>query len=105
MAKPKQNTQPIEVTLPSGIFARIRPASFLDSLFANRDSNRVAEMVSKTMKEDTEGMGFFAAAIIARIVQFDEERWTVEQVLDLDARDSAELLKKLGPYLTGPIIN
>ena len=44
-----------------------------------------------------------AARLISRVTLFDGERWTLEQVLQLDARDSSELNDRLSPYLSGPI--
>lgn len=103
MKPTRQNTQPIEVTLPSGVFARIRPPSFLDSLFADRDDKRVTAALSKA-GEDTEGVSVYLAALIARCTLFDDERKTAQEVLGMDGRDVMALVGHFAPFVSGPVI-
>lgn len=93
---------PIEITLPSGIFARIRPVKFLDNLVAGTQAREIEVAHAKDANE-LRGAPMFAVVLIARCVIFDDRQFTVEQVLDLDSRDTNKLCEALLPYLTGPI--
>jgi hypothetical protein len=87
-----------EITLPSGIFAKIERVSFLNKLRANAQAHDY-------VKANAE-VPFFAAyvaSIIAETTLFDGERFTISQVLDLDGRDGEALAELLASYTTGPI--
>lgn len=99
---PPTTSKPIEITLPSGIFAKIRPAKFLDSLSAGVAAAR-EEAAMKERCDPDAGVNLFVPALIARVVCFDDEQWTIQQVLELDSRDSTALFNALGPYLSGPV--
>jgi hypothetical protein len=111
----KQNTQPIEVTLPSGTFVRIRPASYFDAGIALAATGRLAEILMAITEDDAEreniramqgGVHFFMATLASRICLFDDERRTPRQVLDMDCRDTNALSGFITPFIdsTKPII-
>jgi hypothetical protein len=107
---PKQTTKPIEITLPSGIFATIRPGRFLDTVAARFQSEScdpvlVEEIVgSNNPEEMKEARGqLYVAALMAQLCRFDDQKWTLREVLQMDARDSGALINAMGPFLTGPV--
>lgn len=97
------NSNAIEIALPSGLFARIRPVRFVDGLIANQRARDAETVYAAAPGDDRAGIPLYVAALIARCVLFDDAAFTIEQVLDLDARDSGALLNAMGPFLTGPI--
>jgi hypothetical protein len=111
----KQNTQPIEVTLPSGVFVRIRPVSYFDAGIALATSGFLADRVLAEATDEDErsaidamrgGVHFFMATLASRLCLFDDERRTPRQVLDMDCRDTSKLSEFITPFIdsTRPII-
>jgi hypothetical protein len=106
MAEARQSTQPIEVALPSGVFARIRPARFIDKLLASVDQEKLLAEIEREGTGDERDLGkgnAWVVCIIARMVIFDDKRLTPREVLLLDSRDSDALLNYMLPYLNGPV--
>lgn len=87
----------VEVVLPSGIFAAIRPPTFLDRLTAHAHAPNVAKA-----KGEDEGV-IFLALIFQRCCTFDGERWPLERILELDGRDGMALIEAANPLMLGPI--
>jgi hypothetical protein len=99
----RTTSKPIEVTLPSGIFAHIRPMRFLDRLQADFDAKMKEIEFAKAKDDERAGVPMFVAALISRTCTFDDVRYTVEQVLEMDCRDADAVCEALIPYMKGPI--
>ena len=67
-------TKDIEIILPSGVFARVRPIT-------------VDDMASCASLPHF----IFMASLTARITQFDGQAWTPERVLQMDYDEAAVL--------------
>lgn len=102
MTAPATRT-PIEITLPSGIFARIRPVQFIDGLIASARSNELEKVIAGTPGDSRAGVPMYVAALIAQVVLFDDQVYSIQQVLDLDSRDAGPVCDALLPYMKGPM--
>jgi hypothetical protein len=92
---------PIEITLPSGTFARIRPATFLDRLASIREGDAAAKVYAAA-GDEREDVQLSMASIVSRIVLFDDRRLSIEEVLALDIRDADALVTAMGSFVHGP---
>lgn len=98
--------QIVEIPLPSGIFARMRPINFLDrlSVYTAVSEGIPAKIRDECGSEKSANTIYTLALLTARAVTFDGERRDWEYVLDLDGRDAEALWTKLGPLLNGPVL-
>jgi hypothetical protein len=108
------NTTPREVTLPSGIFVKIRPGNFLDLGIALGKSavmgKDFAEMGVRDKDDDLKyaagSIQVLTACLAARLCTFDDARWTADKILQLDIRDAMALSALIDQYIdrTKPLI-
>lgn len=98
-----KTSQVIEIALPSGIFARIRPLTMLDRMIADLNGKSAESVFAKTAGDERAGLPMMIPALIARCVLFDDKTFTIEEVLAMDARDTEVLCCAMLPYLKGPI--
>lgn len=92
------STATIEIALPTGVFARIERVTFIDWMLSQAAGARL-EAEYKNTHHEREGLEMLVPCLIARCVRFDDERWTVGQVLNMDKRDADALVMKLVPYV------
>jgi hypothetical protein len=102
---PRKPGDPIEITLPSGGFARIRPSRLFDTLIATVVSKdpEVVQAIETEFEASLPQADLWLAALLSRVVTIDEKKLTIQDVLSLDARDSSAICAKTGPMLTGPV--
>lgn len=102
--RPRGKTEVIEVALPSGCFAKIRPIMAIDIWV----SLAVPPATEKALLGDDaidpgSPVQMLLPTLISRVVTFDGQKLTPSEVCRLDARDSSELADLLMPYMRGPI--
>lgn len=95
----------IEIPLPSGVFARIRPLTFLDRLRVHLAvADGVPPMIAETVDSEKDARAVYVLAMLTSFaVTFDGERKSWDWVLGIDGRDAEALWAKLGPMLNGPV--
>jgi hypothetical protein len=105
---PVAPTNIIEITLPSGRFARIRPPKFVDSLIADMISKgpksaQLCEELSKRYEGEINAKDLYVVGLITRLVTIDDEPLGLLAALELDARESNAILNAMLPFMTGPM--
>lgn len=81
----------VEVVLPSGAFARIRPLRLWDRIVVAR------EVLASGQPDE------FVYRLVARMLTVDEKPVTFEELAQLDLRDYQAVEAAAAKFMTGPV--
>lgn len=82
----------IELLLPSGKFARVRPIKVRDYLAVRREL--------KGLADDAD----IVVCYLVRIATIDDESLTYDQWLEMDMHDFSKVKQSIGAVINGPIL-
>lgn len=100
---PKDETPIAEVTAPSGVFVTVYRQTFLRSLQVESVVRNPALWAEVPNSDLVDEMGRRMAAMLFVLARFDGERLTLQQLLDMDSRDTSAAFEAIAKHNYGPV--